>query len=65
MPDIAMCRGESCSVRTNCYRYRAVPNPHRQSFFGSSPYDQEEKSCDRFLNIDDADTSELPLNNKR
>ncbi|GAA6203687.1 hypothetical protein [Thalassotalea sp. SU-HH00458] len=64
MPDIAMCRGESCPIRIGCYRYRAVPNLYRQSYFGRTPYDHQEKDCDRFLNINDVDTRNLPLNNK-
>lgn len=34
MPDIAMCGDRTCPERMKCYRYRAIPTPHRQSYFG-------------------------------
>lgn len=32
MVDISMCRGIGCDKRNSCYRHRAVPSPHWQSY---------------------------------
>lgn len=32
MPDIAMCANRLCPLRPDCYRARAVPDEHRQSY---------------------------------
>jgi hypothetical protein len=32
MPDISMCTNSNCEDREECYRYRAVPSEHWQSF---------------------------------
>lgn len=32
MPDISMCQNEKCPLKDNCYRYKAEPNPYRQSY---------------------------------
>lgn len=32
MPDITMCKNESCPVRKTCYRYMAKPTPEQQSY---------------------------------
>ena len=32
MPDLAMCNNSTCELRTNCFRYRAKPDPHWQSY---------------------------------
>ncbi len=37
MPDICMCKGEGCSAREHCYRYKATPCEFRQSYFVNSP----------------------------
>ena len=37
MADITMCRDSKCPQRNNCYRYLAIPNPYRQSYFVESP----------------------------
>ena len=61
MSDICMCRAVNCPISTNCYRYRAVPNPYRQSYFGRTPYDHEKKECNRFWCLDDQGTRKLPI----
>jgi len=38
MPDISMCKGGSCSLRLNCYRYTAKFEPLGQSYFTEPPY---------------------------
>lgn len=32
MPDITMCRTESCPIKKICYRYMAEPTPEQQSY---------------------------------
>lgn len=32
MPDISMCRNRRCKLRIKCYRYRAIPDKHRQAY---------------------------------
>ena len=29
MPDISMCLNKQCPLRTDCYRFLAVPNTHQ------------------------------------
>jgi hypothetical protein len=36
--DISMCKGGSCSLRLNCYRYTAKFEPLGQSYFTEPPY---------------------------
>lgn len=33
MADIAMCKGKDCKVKETCYRNKARPTPHWQSYF--------------------------------
>ena len=47
-PDIAMCFGNSCDRRNDCFRYRAQPNPWRQSYCEFDPDD-----CDSFMPLRD------------
>lgn len=51
MSDISICEGKDCPLKENCYRYKAVPNPYRQSFFANIPYDLKEKKCEYFWEI--------------
>lgn len=44
MPDISLCSGNNCNLKENCYRYKANPNPYRQSYFGNPPL-KEDGSC--------------------
>ena len=46
MPDITMCDDESCPMKSDCYRYRAVPSVFRQSYFMDSP--RENETCKEF-----------------
>ncbi len=32
MPDLAMCRNESCPSKLKCFRYMAIPDPYWQPF---------------------------------
>jgi hypothetical protein len=38
MADITMCKGENCKLKHNCYRFKAEPNKHRQSYFSEPPF---------------------------
>jgi hypothetical protein len=52
MPDISMCKNETCPKRTKCYRFMAVPN-QRQSYAGFS--DSEDKPCHAFAALGPGD----------
>jgi hypothetical protein len=47
MPDITMCKGDGCKLRKDCYRAMATPDPNRQSYFVSPPFD-ENHACEHF-----------------
>lgn len=48
MPDIAMCFGEGCKKKETCYRFRATPNPYRQSYTKPNP-----ETCDMYWEMED------------
>lgn len=37
MPDITMCNNSKCPIAQWCYRYRAIPTPHWQSYAHFEP----------------------------
>ena len=37
MPDITMCNGNHCELAQTCYRYKANPTLHYQSYFCEAP----------------------------
>ena len=45
MPDITMCNGQGCELKSTCYRYRAEPI-YRQSYFVEAPIEDEQ--CDYY-----------------
>lgn len=47
MADITMCSGHECPMKENCYRFMAIPNINRQSYFFSPPI-KSDGSCDSF-----------------
>jgi len=53
VPDITMCDGANCSVKNECYRYRAVPCEFRQAYFLNLP--DKGKDCDHFWKIEQSD----------
>jgi hypothetical protein len=53
MADITMCDGANCSRKETCFRYRANPNPHRQSYFMEPPLDKSGE-CASYWPIKDA-----------
>jgi len=50
MCDISMCEGNECPLKQRCYRFTAIPNEYRQSYFIEPPYIDDE--CDYFWDID-------------
>lgn len=50
MPDIAMCNGDDCPVKEQCWRYMA-PADRFQSYFAAPPCDDD--GCEYFWNIDE------------
>jgi len=51
MPDICMCRGETCPIKETCYRYLAVPSKPLQSYYSKIPFDIENDFCDYYIEI--------------
>ncbi len=49
VPDISMCVGGDCSMKKDCYRYRAIPDTI-QMFFTIPP--KEGKVCEYFRQIE-------------
>ena len=50
MPDITMCANKTCIQKTTCYRYRAIPSGHRQSWFNPGPISFGD-DCEYFLDV--------------
>ncbi len=51
MPDITMCKGKDCPLKDKCYRHRATPTPHWQSYFVDSPI--KDGKCEHFWEEED------------
>lgn len=47
MPDITMCSGDGCRIRSTCYRFNAKPCEFRQSYFVEPPV-KEDGDCDYY-----------------
>lgn len=50
MPDIAMCTGDDCPVKENCWRYLAPPDRY-QSQFAAPPCTEE--GCEYFWDVNE------------
>lgn len=50
MPDIAMCNGDDCPVKENCWRYMAPAN-RWQSYFAAPPCNEE--GCEYFWDMNE------------
>jgi len=50
MPDIAMCNGDDCPVKENCWRYMA-PADRWQSYFAAPPCNEE--GCEYFWDMNE------------
>lgn len=59
MPDIAMCMGDHCPRKIECYRYRAIPHARRQSYFTKTPV-QPDGSCRYFATLRPGDAVSPP-----
>jgi len=55
VPDISMCANRTCSQSSQCYRFRAVPNEYRQSYFMGSPANAD-GTCNHFWPLEEATT---------
>ena len=47
MADISMCLDTECPSRVHCYRFRAIPNQYRQSYFVDTQREGKPK-CDHY-----------------
>jgi hypothetical protein len=47
MADITMCTGLICNKKETCYRYKATPSTHQQSYFVIPP--NKNGDCDMHL----------------
>ena len=47
MPDISMCRSNTCSLKDNCYRFTATPSLFRQAY-ADFKYNEETKNCNHY-----------------
>ena len=48
MPDFAMCTNKKCTIKKNCYRFKAKPNPIKQDYMF---FEQDENGkCSGFRN---------------
>lgn len=52
-----MCSDKTCERRVHCYRYRALANEYRQSYFMDSP--REGASCSAYDSTSDCDDRHL------
>ena len=48
MADITMCSGDGCTIKESCYRFKALVNEFRQSFFMEVP--GKDETCDYYWN---------------
>lgn len=49
MNDITKCDDKSCPMKDECYRYKAISNEYRQSYFMESP--RAGDKCNMFMVI--------------
>jgi hypothetical protein len=54
MPDITMCDDRNCGIRNKCYRFRAIPDEWRQSYFRGSVRKPNEP-CKHFVALEGGD----------
>lgn len=47
MADITMCSGQGCPMKEKCYRFMAIPNIYRQSYFVNPPI-KSDGTCESF-----------------
>jgi hypothetical protein len=59
MADITMCDGGTCKVKETCFRFKAIPSPHWQSYFQGIPV--TDIGCEYFWKIDFEDCSQIDV----
>ena len=47
MADITKCKGTNCPLKETCYRFTAIANEYRQSYFAEVPL-KEDNTCDDY-----------------
>jgi len=47
MADITKCKGTNCPNKETCYRFTAISNEYRQSFFAEVPL-KSDNTCDEY-----------------
>jgi hypothetical protein len=56
MPDITMCLNSCCTLKKNCYRFQAQPNPFSQAY---NEFEQDDDEyCEFYWPILNEDASE-------
>jgi hypothetical protein len=48
MPDITMCNGQGCELKSTCYRYKAEPSKY-QTYFTEAPIEGEQ--CEHYWEV--------------
>lgn len=70
MPDICMCKDESCAGKNYCYRFMAKPDKYRQSYFAETMkqevilQDNELKVCSYFYPMADSSLKTIKIKEK-
>jgi len=49
MPDISMCRGEGCPIKSTCFRHMAKPHPYWQSYAALENVCNKDSNFDRWM----------------
>lgn len=62
MADISMCKGTNCPSANDCYRFRAIPNEFRQTYFVTPPIEGDK--CKYFSSIEGR-TNLTPIKEKK
>jgi hypothetical protein len=70
MPDIAMCKNDTCPLKNTCYRFKATPSEFYQSY-GLFEYDLEkgkvnvEDGCNYYWKIENINNKNVNTRNNR
>lgn len=54
--DITKCEGTNCPLKESCFRFRAIGDKLRQSYFIEVPYNHETNTCDVYWKITENET---------
>lgn len=63
MPDISMCKNDTCPLKNTCYRFIATPNEYVQQY-DDFKYD-EKSGCDYYWKIDYNGKVERKIQNQK